>query len=203
MIPIFEAAWEIHSYLMHRKILYVIIGGVAVQKWGEPRVTNDVDLTISVPTEHTEKFINQLAKHFKGRVSDLQAFARRTRVIPIFSTNNCGIDISLALPGYEDSLLQHATFFKIAAKRFVRVCSAEDLIIHKATAGRPKDLLDLQNIIFRQAATLDVFYIRQWLKEFALLLESEESVLRFENAWKKWNELSSVRNPNNLITRTP
>jgi hypothetical protein len=97
MIPIFEAAWEIHTFLTRRKILYVIIGGVAVQKWGEPRVTNDVDLTISIPTEQTEKFINQLAKHFKGRVSDLQAFARRTRVIPIYSTNNSGIDLSLNL----------------------------------------------------------------------------------------------------------
>jgi hypothetical protein len=52
MLPIYEAAWEMHIYLSRRKIPYVLIGGLAVQKWGQPRLTKDVDLTISVPVEN-------------------------------------------------------------------------------------------------------------------------------------------------------
>jgi len=43
--------------------------------------------------------------------------------------------------------MQRAKPFKLAPRKIVRVCSSEDLIIHKVVAGRPKDLLR----IFRQA----------------------------------------------------
>ncbi len=46
MIPIYEAAWQVHRFLTLNKIPYAIIGGFAVQHWGVPRVTVDVDLTI-------------------------------------------------------------------------------------------------------------------------------------------------------------
>jgi hypothetical protein len=188
MIPIFEAAWEMHIYLAQKKIPYVIIGGVAVQKWGEPRATKDVDLTISIPIEKTEKFVVNISQRFKGRTSELNEFARRTRVIPIYASNGCGVDISLALPGYEDAVMQRARSFKLAPRKTVRVCSAEDLIIHKAVAGRPQDLIDLRNVIFRQGKALDHDYIRSWLKQFSLILETDEVPQRFERMWVKWKK---------------
>jgi hypothetical protein len=191
MLPIYEAAWEMHLFLSRKKIPYVVIGGLAVQKWGQPRLTRDLDLTISVPIEKTEQFIETITQHFKARVSDLREFARQTRVLPIYASNGRNMDVSLALPGYEDLLMQRAQPFKLAPRRIIRVCSAEDLIIHKAVAGRPQDLADLQSVIYRNAGKLDLAYIRSWLKEFSLLLESDEILLRFENAWKKWRAASS------------
>lgn len=186
MKPIFEAAWEVHTYLRRRKIPYVFIGGLAVQKWGQPRFTKDVDLTVSVPVETTEEFIESIAKHFKGRVSNLLEFARQTRVVPLYASNGRDVDVSLALPGYEDLLMQRAKPFKLAPRRTVRVCSAEDLIIHKAVAGRPQDLMDLENVVFRQSGALDKDYIENCLKEFGLLLESDEVLKRFRSVWNKW-----------------
>jgi hypothetical protein len=78
MPPIYEAAWERHLFLSRKKIPYVVLGGIAVQKWGQPRLTKDVDLTISVPIEKTEQFIDVITQHFKARVADLQEFARQT-----------------------------------------------------------------------------------------------------------------------------
>lgn len=108
MLAIYEAAWEMHTYLTKQKIPYVVIGGIAVQKWGQPRLTKDVDLTISVPVEKTEAFVKKVAVRFKPRVAELREFARRTRVLPIYAGNGCMIDVSLALPGYEDLLMQRA-----------------------------------------------------------------------------------------------
>lgn len=191
MLPIYEAAWEMHQYFTRRRIPYVIIGGVAVQKWGRPRLTKDVDLTISVPLEQTEKFITHIEKNFKSRVPDLKTFARQNRVVLLYARNGREIDISLALPGYEDLLMQRAQPFKLASRKILRVCSPEDLIIHKAVAGRPQDLSDLQGIVFRQATMLDCDYIRHWLSEFSLLLESDEIIHRFEIVWKEFIENSN------------
>jgi hypothetical protein len=88
---------EIHRYLTRKKISYVFIGGVAVQKWGQPRFTKEVDLTIPVPVEEAEKFIERITQKFKGRITDLQEFARQTRVVLIYASNGRDVDISLAL----------------------------------------------------------------------------------------------------------
>ena len=46
MNPIFAAAIELQTFCEKRNWRYCIIGGLAVQRWGEPRLTRDVDLTV-------------------------------------------------------------------------------------------------------------------------------------------------------------
>jgi len=41
---VFEAALSIHTALAQRAVPHMFIGGIAIQAWAEPRVTNDVDL---------------------------------------------------------------------------------------------------------------------------------------------------------------
>ena len=65
----------------------------------------------------------------------------------------------------------------------MRLCSAEDLIIHKALAGRPHDVLDLEGVVARQGAALDVPYVRRWLEELARLADDPEVAARFERIW--------------------
>ncbi len=58
MNPLLEAAWELHQFLTSHKIPYVIIGGLAVQHWAEPRVTIDVDVT-AMYSEGVEEFVRR------------------------------------------------------------------------------------------------------------------------------------------------
>jgi len=67
----------------------------------------------------------------------------------------------------------------------VRVCSAEDLVIHKSVAGRPQDLRDIEGIIYRQGDRLDAGYIRSWLRQFGEILEAPEVEGRFEQIWRR------------------
>ena len=183
-----EAAWEIHLFLTARHIPYMIIGGLAVQYWGEPRFTRDVGVTAAVPAEKLESFVQDLKGQFEPRVSDLMEFARRTRVLPIKASNGCEMDISLSVAGYEEEALKRAVEYEIEPGRKIYLCSAEDLIIHKAVAGRPRDLQDIEGVIYRQGDRLDVDYIRFWLKEFAVALEEPELSERFEKPWRRWQE---------------
>lgn len=43
----FEAAYEVGQFLKTHHVPYVVIGGLAVQVWGEARFIKDVDLSIS------------------------------------------------------------------------------------------------------------------------------------------------------------
>lgn len=182
-----EAAIEVHTFLSKHNISYAIIGGFAVQYWGEPRFTRDIDITVSVPIEKTEIFVQNILKHFDARVQDTIHFVQQTRVLPIRAKNECEIDISLALPGYEDEVMKRAVKIKVAPNQFVKICSAEDLIIHKAVAGRPRDIDDIVGIIYRQGKSIDIDYIRRWLKEFSLILETDKVLERFEKLLKQYH----------------
>jgi hypothetical protein len=57
MIEPLEAAWEIHRFLTEHDIPYVIIGGLAVQHWGDPRFTRDVNVTI-LPAQDSRSLVD-------------------------------------------------------------------------------------------------------------------------------------------------
>lgn len=190
-----DAAWEIGDFLKHHDISCVVIGGLAVQIWGDARLTIDADVTISSSLEEgTAPLVKLITKHFHSRVTDPFEFAFKTRMILINASNGVDVDISLALPGYEDSLFARAITYNLEQGKSIQVCSAEDLVIHKAIAGRPQDLIDIQGIIFRQGERLDLNYIIGWITQFANLLENPDVVSRFEKAWGDFTQSDDSTN---------
>lgn len=180
------AAWEIHQFFQSLTLSYAVIGGLAVQWWGEPRVTKDVDLTVVAPLDQPSSvLVQQVLDHFPPRIENALDFARRSRVILITASNGCPVDISLGLPGYEEEVMQRVVEFELEPGKAIRVCSAEDLIIHKAIAGRPQDVRDVEGIVYRQRDKLDAATIRRWLSAFADLLDNPEIVERFERPWRR------------------
>ncbi|MBI2157763.1 MAG: hypothetical protein HYU26_12800 [Candidatus Rokubacteria bacterium] len=179
----FEAAWKLHVFLTGHGIPYAIIGGIAVQRWGQPRLTRDVDLTILLRPGSEEAALRQIVAAFPARLEDAIAFALEHRVLPV-DVPGCGeADISLGLPGYEEDVIARAVAYDLGDGRQVRLCSAEDLIVHKALAGRPQDVLDIEGIVARHGATLDVAYVRRWLDELGRAADDPEVRARFERAW--------------------
>jgi len=74
-------------------------------------------------------------------------FARRHRVLLVRASNGVPLDISLGLPGYEEEVMTRAVNWELEPAKVVRLCSAEDLIIHKAVAGRPQDVRDVEGVV--------------------------------------------------------
>ena len=176
----FEAAWRLHLFFTDRLIPYAIIGGVAVQRWGQPRFTRDVDVTILLPPGREEPALRDIVAEFPPRIANAVAFALEHRVLPIEVPGGSEADVSLGLPGYEEEVVVRAVPFELEPDRIVRLCSAEDLVIHKALAGRPQDQLDIEGILARQGKDLDVGYVRRWLGELARIADDPELLARFE-----------------------
>lgn len=78
MNPIFAAALEIQDFCRARTWRFCFIGALAVQRWGEPRLTQDVDVTIVTGFGAEETYVDVLLGSFKGRRDDARAFALRT-----------------------------------------------------------------------------------------------------------------------------
>ncbi|MBI4786449.1 MAG: hypothetical protein HY782_05315 [Chloroflexi bacterium] len=185
MIPLFQAAWEIHQFLTRHKIPYAIIGGFAVQHWGIPRLTVDVDLEVRAPLEEgSAELVRLVLSQFPSRVSDPFVRARQDRVILISASNGRGIDVSFGVPGYEEEFLRRAVDYKLTRGKVVRICAAEDLVVHKCVAGRAHDLRDVHGVVARQFNALDIVYVREWLTFFDNLLPEPVALERFEQTWQ-------------------
>ncbi|MDA0323617.1 MAG: hypothetical protein O2923_13010 [Verrucomicrobia bacterium] len=151
---------------------HCIIGGLAVQRWGEPRLTRDVDLTLLTGIGEEEAFVRPLLEHFAGRLPDALAFALANRVLLIRASNHKDVDISLGALEFEIDMLERTTPFEFAPGCVLPVCSAEDLFVMKAFAARAQDWLDAEGVAVRQGTRLDTVYI---LKHLSLLSELKEA----------------------------
>jgi len=101
MNPLFEAAWEIHQFLTKENIHYVIIGGFALQNWGDLRITRDIELTISTQFNiDAPILVDIITSHFPSRIPNPIDFAHNTRMILIKASNGVHIDISVAFARY-------------------------------------------------------------------------------------------------------
>jgi len=176
----------------------MIIGGIAVQHWGEPLFTRDLDLSVQVEVASEVALIDELLSTFDGRVEDAAEFARKHRVLLLRVPGLTDADLSFALPGYEEEALARVVPYDIGEGRFVHLCSAEDLIIYKSVAGRSQDMADIEGILRRNLESLDLDYVRRWLHEFGVALDMHEILDTFEKLCHTMEEDEVARRSNRL-----
>jgi predicted nucleotidyltransferase len=185
MIPLLAAALEVHTFLDEQGWPFCLIGGLAVVRWGEPRTTQDVDVTLLTGFGSEESFVDPILARFRSRRSDARDFALLRRVLLVESTNGRGVDISLGGLPFERDVVRRASHYTFARGCRLRTCSAEDLVVMKAFAGRMQDWRDVQTVLLRQAGRLDLAYIRRQLAPLVELKEQPEILDRLEAMFRE------------------
>lgn len=155
MNPIFAAGLEVEGICRTANFRFCFIGGLAVQRWGQPRMTADVDLTVITGFGSEEPYVDALLKGLRGRIDDARSFALRHRTLLVIASNGIHADISLGAMPFEERAVDRASAFLIGDGQSLTTCSAEDLVVHKAFAARDKDWLDIRGIVDRQGGALD------------------------------------------------
>ena len=103
MSTLFDGARDLQELLEAHRWGFCFIGGLAVLRWGEPRFTQDVDLTLLCPFgSEDEVSAPLLDSGYAGRISDPREFARRNRVLLLQSPDGVPIDIALAALPFEE-----------------------------------------------------------------------------------------------------
>jgi Nucleotidyltransferase of unknown function (DUF6036) len=161
MIQLIETALEIQDFLESNSWKFCFIGGLALQRWGEERVTKDVDITLLTGFGFEDDFILKLAGKFRPRLENAEEFARRNRVL-LLQNGNIGIDIALGALPFEEKATDRATYHNYTPNISLKTCSAEDLIVSKAFADRTRDWADIESVVQKQL-TLDWDYILEQL----------------------------------------
>ena len=171
MNPLFAAALELQSFFEARHWRFCFIGGLAVQRWGEPRLTLDVDCTLLTGFGQEAHYVDALLATYSGRVDASREFALAHRVLLLYGASRVPLDVSLGAMPFEERCIDRSSAFDIGNGQSLLTCSAEDLIVFKAFAGRARDWLDIETVIARQRHRLDVETI--W-RELTPLLELKE-----------------------------
>jgi nucleotidyltransferase AbiEii toxin of type IV toxin-antitoxin system len=177
---VIQAAAELQTICESHGWDFCFIGGLALQRWGEPRETVDVDLSLFVGFGGEHKFADILLQHFEPRISDAAGFAKERRVLLLRSDKGVGLDVAFAALPYEAMLIERSSYFDFPPDISLRTCSAEDLIVLKAFAGRGQDWVDVERTIVRQTGKLDWNYIREQLRPLAELKDAPEIMEQLE-----------------------
>ena len=175
------AAVRVQSLLLERGWRFCFIGGVAVQRWGNPRFTTDIDLTLLTGFGAEESFVDPLLGNLQPRRPDAREFALRHRVLLARTAEGIDVDVALGALPFEERTIVRASPWEIPGGLTLTTCSAEDLLTHKVFAGRGVDWGDAEQVLARQHGKLNLAQVRAELGPLLELKGQPEAIARLDD----------------------
>jgi len=150
------------------RLPFMLIGGQAVLLHGSPRLTDDIDITLGVDPAHLPAVMRVCESlHLSPLPEHVADFVNETFVLPVREQETgIRVDFIFSSTGYEQQAIARAQKVGIAGAE-VPFATAEDLVIHKLFAGRPRDLEDIAGVVRRKGDELDWMYLAEWARKFA------------------------------------
>lgn len=174
------AATGVQTMLLEHGWRFCFIGGVAVQRWGNPRFTQDIDLTLLTGFGNEERFVDTLLGELRPRRPDAREFALQNRVLLARTRQGVDVDIALGALPFEERSVERASRWTLCAGVELTTCSAEDLVVHKAFAGRGRDWDDLESVLIRQHGRLNLTQVRAELRPLLELKGAAEALQKLD-----------------------
>jgi len=181
LVPLLAALRDLVAWFQDSATPGTVIGGVAASLLGRPRVTRDIDALVLLDEGEWEAFLVKGAMFgFVPRLANALTFARQARVLLVrHEASGIDIDIAFGALPFEEEAVAHTVWHDVGGVR-IPLPLAEDLLIMKAVAHRPRDMADIESILDAQPK-LDLPRVRRWVREFSTALETPE-LLRDFNA---------------------
>lgn len=148
----------IFKKLNEKKVKYIVVGGVAINLYGIPRMTYDIDLMLDLKDKNLEKFLELMKEWgFKPKIPvEIMDFARKEKRDDWITNKNMKA-FNLINPKWAmseiDIIISSPIDYKEASKKMNRirvqhinipVISLDDLILMKQGTGRKQDQADIR-----------------------------------------------------------
>ena len=155
----------------------MVIGGIAVALWANPRATIDLDFAILLESDNIDEFKSKLEKTSLKFIALHLLKLKKINIIRFSLCKSKHELITVDLLLVSEKFLKNALDRRIAlslSSQKLYVATAEDLILLKLISHRPQDKVDISNIISSNSK-LDFRYLKKWAK----YLEREELLKNF------------------------
>jgi hypothetical protein len=162
----YKAAAEIQRRLRESDIPSVLIGGLAVALWGEPRLTRDIDLKVALGRDDTDRLLGALRSEWEPLAADPAHALEQFGVLFLLTPGGVRFDLLLAQNPFDDAAIERGRVVVIEPGVEIVTCTPEDLIIYKLVSTRPLDHEDARRVAVRQGDALDDEYVVDWLAQF-------------------------------------
>lgn len=163
------------------KAPYALMGGLAVRVYALPRPTFDVDFTVSLPRDSLQEVYLEAEKlGFAIPAAQAGGWIDTVHGMPVvkfqwfIGSRAVDVDVFLAETPFQEEVLRRRQR-RSAEGWEAWFVTAEDLILLKLLADRPKDRVDVADILFIQGS-LDLSYMRTWAARMAVLNQLEEAL---------------------------
>lgn len=172
--PLLEALGALERWLRSEGLGHVFIGGLAVALVGRPRITQDIDGIVLLGAMSIQELLRSAkTAGFSTRVPDAAAFATESRVLLLRHVGTkVPIDLSIGFLPFEEGAVRRARVVKVRGLE-IPVATVEDLLILKAIAGRPRDIVDMEGLLAANPQ-IDRDRVRTTTAMFAEMLEAPE-----------------------------
>ncbi len=161
-------------------VLSIVIGGVAVATWGEPRVTRDVDLKVLLERDDADRLLAMLTPDYTSLLPEPHQMLQKQGMLFVQDALGTRLDLLLADTPYDAAAIQRGHEVEVQPGVVIRLCSPEDLVIYKLISTRSRDHDDAQSVIRRQGSSLDDSYVLDWLRQFEQALDDSTLVAEYK-----------------------
>jgi len=169
------------------KVVYVIVGGLAVLFYGIPRTTMDIDMIIKMNMDEIKRFVGFLKENdFFSEEGDIKtAFAEKSHATIEDKTSLIRLDIKGVYSENDRITLERRRKVSLANFEFY-VASPEDLIANKLLSGSAQDVKDAEGIYARQFDNLEMAYLEERCERLEVYEEFLTMKRRVERRMKEF-----------------
>jgi hypothetical protein len=182
-----EGSAQLQALLAQAGIKSMVVGGLAVAVWGEPRATRDADLKVLLERRDSPRLLACLpADKYEVPINALDIL-ERLGFLFIRCAGGLRIDLLLAETAFDAQAVARSRLVLALPSLNLVVCAPEDLIVYKMISTRPRDQADVPGILLRQRDSLDHQYVERWLMEFEKALDDSTLI----NSYRRLREAVS------------
>lgn len=155
-----EKIVAVHESLLKAKLPHAFGGAIAIAYYGEPRMTKDIDINVFIPNEHWEEISEGLKPLEIDTEPGDQGLRDQEDLRLAWEENSLHLFFSCD-PLHEQ--MEHRVRVVPFVEGTLPLVAPEHLVIRKAFLDRPKDWLDIEQILVA-TDPLDLGEIEIWLE---------------------------------------
>jgi predicted nucleotidyltransferase len=182
MSNLVDTLFSLIDLLDESSIPYAVMGGIAVRAYAVPRPTYDIDLTITIDRKRLPQLFKQLRRldysipepYETGWVDEVEGL-KLLKLRRYLRDESLDVDLFLAETDFQSEVMNRRGEVEVEG-RTIWLVSPEDLVLLKLLAARPRDLVDVSDVLFMQGQ-LDLKYMRKWADELGISAELESKLV--------------------------